>query len=98
MLDLRFLELAASDDGQGRGCWEAMASVCEQDREAALAEASALLAAAEASAPGPRGAEEDGGLWDAELQQQREMDGWWTITLTLVGPDEWGDNLTRPFI
>lgn len=95
---LQFLVFSASDDGAGRGSWEAMASVQAHQREAALAEARALLAEAEAQAPGSRGPEEEGGLWDAWLQVVDEADGWTTITFTLVGPLEWGDNQTRPFV
>ena len=92
---MRYLEFAASDDGAGRGSWEAMASVRAAEREAALAEAQQLLAAADRDAPGPRGPEEDGGLWDAALQEQAEPGGWVTITLTLTGPWDWGEALLR---
>lgn len=94
---MRYLEFAASDDGQERGSWEAMASVRAAERDAARAEAQQLLAAAERDAPGPRGPEEDGGLWDAELQEQTEADGWTTITVTLTGPWDWGTALVQRF-
>ncbi len=93
---MRYLEFAASDDGAGRGSWEAMASVRgAAEREAALIEAEGLLAAAEHEAPGPRGPEEDGGLWDALLTEQVEDGGWVLITLTLTGPWDWGESLLR---
>jgi len=92
---MRYLEFAASDDGLDRGSWEAMASVRAGERDAALAEAEGLLAAAEHEAPGPRGPEEDGGVWDAALHEQAEAGGWVTITLTLTGPWEWGESLLR---
>jgi hypothetical protein len=94
---MRYLEFAASDDGADRGSWEAMASVRDTERDAALAEAEGLLAAAEREAPGPRGPEEDGGLWDAALHEQLEAGGWVTITLTLTGPWDWGEALLRRF-
>lgn len=94
---MRYLAFAASSDGQDRGSWEAMASVRATERDAALAEAQQLLAAAEQQAPGPRGPEEDGGLWDAELQEQAEADGWTTITVTLTGPWDWGEALRAAF-
>lgn len=94
---MRYLEFAASDDGAGRGSWEAMASVRAAERDAAWAEAGQLLAAAERDAPGPRGPEEDGGLWDALLTEQVEDGGWVTITLTLTGPWDWGESLRQRF-
>lgn len=94
---MHYLEFAASSDGQDRGSWEAMASVRTSERDAAWAQAQQLLAAAERAAPGPRGPEEDGGLWDAELQEQTEADGWTTITVTLTGPWDWGESLVQRF-
>ncbi|MFN4115845.1 MAG: hypothetical protein ACK4F7_05000 [Inhella sp.] len=94
---MRYLEFAASDDGQDRGSWEAMASVRAAELEAARAEAQQLLAAAQREAPGPRGPEEDGGCWDTELQEQSEADGWTTITVTLTGPWDWGASLVQRF-
>lgn len=94
---LRYLEFVASDDGQDRGSWQALASVRTGDLEAARAEAASMLAAAEQEAPGPRGPEEDGGLWDHDLHEQAEAGGWTTITLTLTGPWLWGESLRQRF-
>lgn len=89
---LKYLIFDASDDGAGNGSWEAMASVRAGDLPALWAEVQAVLAAAEASAPGPRGPLEEGGAWDADVQQH--TDGrWTTITLTLTGPLAWGEAL-----
>lgn len=93
----RFLAFSVSDDGEDRGSWEAMASVRSESRAAALAEIQALLSAAQSTAPGPRGPEEDGGLWDAELLEQQEGEGWCTLTLTLTGPWAWGEALRERF-
>jgi hypothetical protein len=54
------------------------------------------MAAAQADAPGPRGALEEGGAWDAEQQVQVEGD-WTTVTLTLTGPWAWGEALVGYF-
>ncbi len=89
---LQFLLFDASDDGQGHGSWEAMASVKAERWPALQAEAEAALREAERSAPGPRGPQEDGGTWDAELQVQHEGD-WTTLTLTFTGPWDWGEAL-----
>lgn len=86
---------AGSDDGAGRGSWEALASVQPAQRGAAEAELQALMAEAEASAPGPRGPEEEGGVWDAVLHEQQEADGWISLTLTLTGPWDWGQALVE---
>lgn len=96
-MSARYLAFTASDDGEDRGSWEAMASVRMAEREPARAEALQLLAEAERRAPGPRGPEEEGGLWDAELQEQQEDGGWITITLTLTGPWAWGEALRERF-
>lgn len=91
-MKLQYLIFDASDDGEGTGSWEAMASVRAADLPAVLAEVQTVLDAAGRSAPGPRGPLDEGGIWDAELQQQREGD-WTTVTLTLTGPWDWGEAL-----
>lgn len=91
-MPLNHLIFDASDDGQGNGSWEAMASVRATELPAVLAEAQAVLAAAERRAPGPRGPLDEDGAWDADLQQH--ADGEWTVvTLTLTGPWAWGEAL-----
>lgn len=91
-MKLQYLIFDTSDDGEGTGSWEAMASVRAADLPAVLAEVQTVLDAAGRSAPGPRGPLDEGGIWDAELQQQREGD-WTTVTLTLTGPWDWGEAL-----
>ena len=95
---LHYLIFDASDDGDGTGTgtWEAMASVRAGDLPAVLAEVASVLAAAQADAPGPRGALDEGGLWDAEQQVQTDGD-WTTVVLTLTGPDDWGEALLAGF-
>ncbi len=91
-MSLHYLIFDASDDGEGTGTWEAMASVRAADLPAVLAEAQAVLAAAERLAPGPRGPLDEGGVWDADVQQHSD-DDWTTVTLTVTGPWEWGEAL-----
>ena len=89
---LQLLIFDASDDGEGTGSWEAMASVRAADLPAALAEVQAVLVAAEDDAPGPRGPLDEGGAWDAD--QQLNVDGeWHALSLTLTGPWDWGEAL-----
>jgi hypothetical protein len=93
---LSYLIFDASDDGEGTGSWEAMASVRAADVAAVLAEVQTVLAAAQANAPGERGALDDGASWDAEEQVQSDGD-WTTVTLTITGPWEWGEGLVAGF-
>lgn len=91
---LQFLIFDASDDGEGTGSWEAMASVRAADLSAVLAEVQGVLASAESDAPGPRGPLDEGGAWDAD--QQLTVDGeWHSVSLTLTGPWDWGEALMR---
>ena len=87
-----YLSFDAVDNGDDTGTWEAMASVHAADLPAVLAEAQAVLAAAERRAPGPRGPLDEDGVWDAALDQH--ADGERTaVTLTLTGPWAWGEAL-----
>ena len=91
-MHLQFFIFDASDDGEGTGTWEAMASVRESDLPALNAEVQAVLARAMTNEPGPRGPLDERGSWDAE--EQVTCDGeWTTVTLTLTGPWEWGEAL-----
>lgn len=92
----QYLIFDASDDGEGTGSWEAVASVRAADLPPALAEAQAVLEWAARHSPGPRGPLDDGGAWDADLQQQSDGD-WTTVTLTLTGPWVWGEALLESF-
>ncbi len=94
---LQYLSLSSSEDDEGKGSWEAMASVRQPDAAAARAELHQLLAWAEAHAPGPRGALDEHGVWDAHLHEQQEGGEWTTLTLTLVGPLAWGEALLQHF-
>ncbi len=91
-MDISYLIFDASDDGEGTGSWDAMASVRASQLPQVLAEVHAVLAWAESSSPGPRGPLDEGGLWDSDHQVQTDGD-WVTVTLTLVGPVAWGEAL-----
>jgi hypothetical protein len=60
-MQLQYLIFDASDDGEGTGSWEAMASVRAEALPTVMAEVRAVEAAAHADAPRPRGALDDGG-------------------------------------
>ena len=89
---LRYLMFDASDDGEGNGSWEAMASVRAPQLPAVQAEVQHVLARAEAQSPGARGPLDEGGVWDADQHTQTDEE-WTTVTLTIVGPWAWGEAL-----
>lgn len=71
-LRLNFLEFDYSDDDDGHGSFDAMAAVSPAQWPALVAEVERVLAWAQREFPGTRGALEDGGQWDCELQGVRE--------------------------
>ncbi len=91
-MEINYLIFDASDDGEGAGSWDAMASVRAAQLPQVLAEVQAVLAWAESSSPGPRAPLDEGGLWDTDHQVQTDGE-WVTVTLTLTGPLEWGEGL-----
>lgn len=95
-MTLQYLLFDASDDGEGTGTWDAMASVQASRLPEVMKEVQAVLAWAEAHSPGPRGPLDDGGAWDADHLVQAEGD-WTTVTLTLTGPWAWGEALVAHF-
>jgi hypothetical protein len=94
-MHLHYLIFDASDDGEGTGTWEAMASVRVTELPAVLAEVQVAMDQAEADSPGPRGALDEGGAWDADQQVQADEGDWTTVTLTFTGPWEWGEALVE---
>lgn len=91
-MPLQYLIFDPSDDGEGTGTWEAVASVRVPQLPAVLEEVQSVLAWAEAHAPGPRGPLDEGGEWDADQHTQTEGE-WTTVSFTLVGPCAWGETL-----
>ena len=89
---LDFLIFDATDDGEGTGSWEAVASVRRADLPAVMAEVEAVLQRAQREAPGPRGPLDEGGAWDADTQVHEDAD-WTEVRLTLTGPWDWGEAL-----
>lgn len=95
-MQIHYLLFDPSDDGEGTGSWEAMASVRGAQLPEVMQEVRAVLAWAEAHSPGPRGPLDEGGVWDAD--EQVNADGeWTTVTLTLTGPWAWGEALVAHF-
>lgn len=92
-MQLQYLIFDASDDGEGTGSWEAMASVRAEALPVVMAEVRVVEAAALGDAPGPRGALDDSGVWDLDIQTRPDGDGRVSVTLTLTGPWDWGETL-----
>ena len=73
MTELRYLDFDYSEDTEGHGGFDAMASTAPQQLHAVHAEIAQVLAWAHASFPHGRGALADGATWDFDLQQTREF-------------------------
>jgi hypothetical protein len=95
-MPLHYLIFDPSDNGDGTGTWDAMASVRPAQLPDVMEEVQAVLARAEAHAPGPRGPLDEGGAWDADEQVQADGE-WTTVMLTLTGPWDWGEALLARF-
>lgn len=95
-MTLEYLIFDPSDDGEGTGTWDAMASVQAARLPEVMKEVQVVLAWAEAHSPGPRAPLDEGGAWDADQLVQTDGD-WTTLTLTLTGPWAWGEALVAHF-
>jgi hypothetical protein len=88
---LKFLEFDYSEDPQGGGTFDAMASVRPDQVATLRTEAVQVLEWAHAAFPGLQAPLDEGGEWDFNLQEQEEAgetgaDGsWYTLTLSMVG-------------
>ncbi len=71
-MTLRYLDFDYSEDGDGCGNWDAMASVAGEHLPALHAEIAEVLDWAHTCFGEQRGPIEDGGLWDYDLQAVEE--------------------------
>ena len=69
---LDYLIFDYSEDEEGNGTWDAMASVSAARLSALIAEIESVLTWANRAFPGQRAAIEDGGDWDFDLQAQND--------------------------
>ncbi len=72
-MTLDYLDFDYTEDEDGHGSLDAMAAVAPAQWPALLAEVQRVLAWAHREFPGARGALEEGGQWDFELQGVREV-------------------------
>lgn len=72
-MSLRFLDFDFHDGHDGRGTFDAIATVSAAQWPALAAEVEAVLAWAHRTFPGECGPLEVGGTWDCDLQGQREL-------------------------
>jgi len=88
MTELRYLDFDYSEDTEGHGTFDAMASTVPARTHEVLAEIAQVLAWADATFPDARGALDDGSAWDFDLQQTREAPELDTVTFSISGtPD-----------
>lgn len=86
--ELRYLDFDYSEDTEGHGTFDAMASTPPDRTPEVRAEVALVLAWAEATFPGARGALDDGATWDCDLQETHEDDPRFdTVTLSLSGTE-----------
>ncbi|MDM0003413.1 hypothetical protein QTI51_06500 [Variovorax sp. J22G73] len=96
--ELRYLDFDYSEDTEGHGTFDAMASTPPEKSPEVQAEIARVLAWAEAAFPGARGALDEGAVWDFDLQQTREDNPRFdTFTLSLSGTEDFCAALREQF-
>jgi hypothetical protein len=83
--ELRYLDFDYSEDADGHGSFDAMASVEPERLGEVQAEIDRVLAWAEAAFPDARGALDEGAVWDYDLQHTRDDARFETLALSLSG-------------
>ncbi|WP_431274564.1 hypothetical protein ACQ858_21560 [Variovorax ureilyticus] len=85
-MTLDFLDFDYSEDTEGIGVFDAMATVRPEQLAAVHAEVEQVLAWAQDAFAGRRGPVEDGSEWDYDLQETQEADTpRRTVTLSMSG-------------
>ena len=96
--ELRYLDFDYSEDTEGHGTFDAMASTTPETTPEVKQEIAALLAWAEATFPHARGALDEGAMWDYDLQETREENTRFdTVTLSLSGTADFCAALREQF-
>jgi len=97
MTELRYLDFDYSEDTEGHGTFDAMASTAPEKTPEVHSEIERVLAWAEATFPNARGALDEGATWDCDLQETREDPRFTTITLSLSGTEAFCTALREQF-
>jgi hypothetical protein len=97
MTELRYLDFDYSEDIEGHGTFDAMASTAPAKTREVLAEVAEVLAWANATFPDAQGALEDGAAWDFDLQQTSETPELDTVTFSLSGTADFCAALREQF-
>jgi hypothetical protein len=97
MNHLRYLDFDYSEDTEGHGTFDAMATTVPANTREVLAEVAQVLAWANATFPNAQGALEDGAAWDFDLQQTSEAPELDTVTFSLSGTAEFCAALREKF-
>jgi hypothetical protein len=86
-MSLLFLDFDDSEDPDGGGSFDAMASVQQAQLAAVRAEIAVVLDWAETTFAGQRAQLDEGGEWDADLQERVEGTSpvWHVLTLSVSG-------------
>lgn len=74
-MTLRWLDFDYSEDTEGIGTFDAMASTAPEHTQEVEAEIAQVMAWAEATFPHGRGVLGDGADWDCDVQELHEADG-----------------------
>jgi hypothetical protein len=84
---LQFLVFEHSEDPQGGGSFDAMASVRQAQLAALRAEVAEVVGWAETAFAGQRAPLDEGGEWDMDLQEQVDAASplWHVLTLSISG-------------
>ena len=97
MTELRYLDFDYSEDTEGHGTFDAMASTAPEKTHEVRAEIAQVLAWAQAAFPDARGALDDGATWDYDLQETHEDPGFDTVTFSLGGTADFCTALREQF-
>ncbi len=96
-ITLRYLDFDYSEDTEGHGSFDAMASTTPDKTPEVLAEIAQVMAWAEAMFPDARGALDDGATWDCDVQQTNEHPRFDTVTFSLSGTAAFCEALRAQF-
>ncbi|MFM9922698.1 hypothetical protein VLK31_06870 [Variovorax sp. H27-G14] len=96
--ELRYLDFDYSEDTEGHGTFDAMASTPPDKTPEVKEEIARVLAWAEATFPHARGAIDEGATWDYDLQETREdKPRFNTVTLSVSGTEDFCTALREQF-